>query len=175
MTLIRPLVVAMLALALSTAASAQPLLDRATPRVVPISPEAVASLPQDQWRPLPRREFDEFLKQLTLPPDAVSPPAAYLRQAVYEATLSGERLDGSVVLDVGTNAVDEAWLSLGSPSLYVAGLRWPGRDAVWGAADDGRTLVLVQGRDRRLSGAWALRGERTFDRLRFDVQLPPRR
>lgn len=142
------------------------------PELRPIAPADAPPPGHPGWLRIKRTEVEAFLRQLRLPKDAIPPPSVSVRKATYEATLTGTRLSGAVRLEMEAVTSSPAWLMLGDPSLYLANLKWPDREAVWGTADDQRSILLVQEEDRVLTGEWALAGERIFDRVEFEARIP---
>ncbi len=135
--------------------------------------------PSGRWVPVTADQYERLKRALEPSPEA--PPRVWLRRADYTGRFDPQhdRLQGELVWRLSE------WASSGLASkprlvsleplrLQVSDLQWAdGTSALWGAAPDGQTSLLLSGRSSSLRGRWQLPGRKVLDQTEFSVTLPP--
>ena len=149
--------------------------DPALPRIKRISVKAgqPQSWPRGDWLPIDVRKFEALLESLKSP--ALRPPTAWIERTTYSATFSDKVLRGGILsADIRHSGDLPELLTLDPLNLAVSQLMWSdGREVIWGTATDGRTVLLVEPKDEKLSGRWNLTGRKLPRSVEFDFPVAP--
>jgi hypothetical protein len=127
--------------------------------------------PDGDWVPIRGRMLKDLLERSQAKPQR--PRKAWIERATYTATFDGSNLrGGSLSADIRHDSQQAELLSLEPLNLAVSELSWTDAPAIWGTLADGRTALLVDGKNKALVGRWNLAGRKLPRSVEFDVQIP---
>ncbi|MBT4865893.1 MAG: hypothetical protein HON53_12375, partial [Planctomycetaceae bacterium] len=144
-----------------------------TPSITPINVKADRpdSWPEGDWVPLRGRTLKDLVERSQA--KLQRPRKAWIERATYSATFDGSNLRGGrLSADIRHDSKQPELLSLEPLNLAVSEISWSDAPAIWGTLGDGRTALLVDGKNTALVGRWNLTGRKLPRSVEFDVQIP---
>ncbi|CAK9020868.1 Dihydrolipoyllysine-residue acetyltransferase component of pyruvate dehydrogenase complex (Dihydrolipoamide acetyltransferase component of pyruvate dehydrogenase complex) (E2), partial [Durusdinium trenchii] len=140
--------------------------------------ERVEELPEEvtnsgEWQSFSAPELAERLAEIDERTEANRSTIAFLESATYRALVSNtELLNGECEFQVARRGNAPTFLDWSESNIALHDMRWEEGRAAWGAAPDGRQLLLVDRPSGLLTAGWSRRGESILDRVTFDIRLP---
>ncbi|MEZ6058055.1 MAG: hypothetical protein R3C01_15250, partial [Planctomycetaceae bacterium] len=142
------------------------------PQVQNVPAESPNLWPPGEWVQVLPKQFQQFLDARSIPPDATTPPDAYLFSADYTAHLVGDRLEGEFLLRVRNPRTESRLLKFPSTSITLDQLHWENEPALWGNDPQGQVVVATRGSDGALKGKWSTSGTSSFGRMEYQFDVP---
>jgi hypothetical protein len=137
-----------------------------------VDADAPETWPAGDWQPVEASQYREFADAARSP--VGPPPRTFPVAARYSCRLEGDSLTGEVQWDVRRTATAGPEFARLSPlGFALEDLVWLNRPARWGTDASGHIVVEDELEESTLTGHWRQQGERSGERLVFDMQLPP--